>query len=107
MRKLLMLIVFVFLLGGVAFSQEKKEPEKAAAPVVKSWKLLPSQQKLLGSLIDEFNKKLQALAVEFLKEIIAFNIYQDIPMDVKINYEKLAFEGIPIKQKSEMKKDGK
>jgi len=107
MRKFLATIVCLLSLALTGMGQEAKTLEKAAAPVVKSWKLLPSQQKLLGSLIDEFNKKLQALAVEFLKEIIAFNIYQDIPMDVKINYEKLAFEGIPIKQKSEMKKDGK
>ena len=102
MRKLLMLIVFVFLLGGVAFSQEKKEPEKAAAPAVKSWRLLPSQQKVLSSLIEEFNKKIQELTADFLKELREFKVYLDMPANVKINFQTLAFEGIPIlKEQSE------
>lgn len=105
MKRFLTPIVFAILLGGFIFAQEKKEPIKAPtpAPATKAWKLTPSQQKVLISFIDEYNKRIQDMISDFIKEIQAFKIYPDMPADVKFNLQTLTFEGIPIQEKKESK----
>ena len=97
MRKLLMLIVFVFLLGGVAFSQEKKEPEKPKEvvqkpPVKAIWKMPSYMVENLQFMLDEFNRKWNDKLEFFKKELLEkFPEFKDMPSDVLFDLQSGVF----------------
>ena len=102
MRRFLILILCGVLLSGIIPAQDKKgETKDLVPPVVKNWKLTPSQQKVLAAFIEEYNRKIQEMIFDFIKEIRTFKIYPDMPADAKFNLQSLAFEGVPVQEKKE------